>query len=129
MTITVNRKVQECEKTGCLFYVYKYSTPDGLEFPTPDLAFHHIERQNTVSDWSSRGVYEGSVILHRNTERTYGKVIRILSDSKYLELLLDNPQDGFNKHFLGYEEFDFYYTVKRDKFMEQLGVRPNDEIN
>ena len=88
MTITVNRKVQECEKTGCLFYVYKYSTPDGLEFPTPDLAFHHIERQNTVSDWSSRGVYEGSVVLHRNTERTYGKVIRILSDSKYLELLL-----------------------------------------
>lgn len=123
--ITVNRKVETCESTGCLFYSYKYTTPDGTEFPTPDLAFHHIEKLKVVSDWSSRGVYEGSTIIHRNTHRNYGKVLRILKDCKYIEVLLDNPVDGFNKHFMAYEEFDFYYEVNRDKLMEGLGIVNN----
>lgn len=129
MSITVNRKVTKCESSGCFFYTYKYSTPDGAEFPTPDLAFHHLERLETISDWSSRGVYVGSTILHRNTDKPYGSVLQILSDSKYLEISLEAPKDGFNKHFMHFEEFDFYYKVNRDQLMEGLGIVPNDKIN
>ena len=129
MTISVNRKVEKCDKTNCYFYTYKYNTPDGEEFPTPDLAFHHIECLKSISDWASRGIYEGTIILHRNTELSYGKVLKILRDCKYIEILLEKPIDGFNKHYMAYEEFDFYYKVDRDLLMEGLGINPNDKIN
>lgn len=126
MCITVNRRVEECEKTGCFFYIYRYETPDGVHFPTPDQAFHHLDKLGSISEWSKRGVFEGSVILHRNTDEKYGRVLRILADSKSIEILLEKPVDGFNKHFMMTEEFDFYYRVNRNLLMEGLGVRLDD---